>query len=73
MYQELRRDPSGAASVEVCALLVKEGLQKHDPDLRYVGFTIPPDFVIGYGLDVAERYRNLPYVAEYTGPELGQP
>ncbi len=58
----------GAASVEVCALLVKEGLQKDDPDLRYVGFTIPPVFVVGYGLDVDEGYRNLPFVAEYTGP-----
>ncbi len=48
------------ASLEVCALLVKEGLQKTDPDLKYMGFRIPPDFVIGYGLDVAERYRNLP-------------
>jgi hypoxanthine phosphoribosyltransferase len=56
------------ASLDVCALLVKEGLQKVDPDLRYVGFRIPPDFVIGYGLDVAERYRNLPYIAEYAGP-----
>ncbi|MDZ4828452.1 MAG: hypoxanthine phosphoribosyltransferase [Actinomycetota bacterium] len=55
------------ASLEVCALLVKEGLQRTDPDLRYVGFTIPPDFVIGYGLDVAERYRNLPFIAEYCG------
>ena len=49
--------------LEVCALLVKEGLQRVDPDLKYVGFTIPDRFVIGYGLDVAERYRNLPYVA----------
>jgi hypoxanthine phosphoribosyltransferase len=48
------------ASLEVCALLVKEGLQREDPDLKYVGFRIPPDFVIGYGLDVAEKYRNLP-------------
>jgi hypoxanthine phosphoribosyltransferase len=55
------------ASLEVCALLVKEGLQRVDLDLKYVGFTIPDRFVIGYGLDVAERYRNLPYVAEYTG------
>lgn len=53
------------ASVEVCALLVREGLQKRDPDLRYVGFRIPPDFVVGYGLDVTDRYRNLPYVASY--------
>src|SRR5215510_11888208 len=59
----------GPASLEVCALLVKEGLQKIDPDLRYVGFRIPPDFVVGYGLDVAERYRNLPFLAIYTGPE----
>jgi hypoxanthine phosphoribosyltransferase len=56
------------ASLEVCALLVKEGMQKVEPDLRYVGFRIPPDFVVGYGLDVAERYRNLPYLAVYTGP-----
>ena len=55
------------ASLEVCALLVKEGLQKTDPDLKYTGFRIPPDFVIGYGLDVAERYRNLPFIAEYAG------
>jgi hypoxanthine phosphoribosyltransferase len=57
----------GPASVDVCALLVKEGLQREDPDLRYVGFRIPPDFVIGYGLDVRERYRNLPYLCVYRG------
>ena len=57
----------GPASMEVCALLVKEGLQRVDLDLKYVGFTIPPAFVVGYGLDVAERYRNLPYIAEYAG------
>jgi hypoxanthine phosphoribosyltransferase len=55
------------ASLEVCALLVKEGLQRVDPDLKYVGFRIPDRFVIGYGLDVGERYRNLPFVAEYDG------
>src|SRR6187200_661256 len=59
----------GPASMEVCALLVKEGLQRVDLDLKYVGFTIPPTFVVGYGLDVAERYRNLPYSAEYAGSE----
>ena len=59
----LARNP---ASVEVCALIVREGLQKADPDLRYVGFRLPPAFVIGYGLDVAERYRNLPFVATYV-------
>jgi hypoxanthine phosphoribosyltransferase len=58
----------GPRTLEVCALLVKEGLQKTDLDLRYVGFRIPPAFVIGYGLDVDERYRNLPAVHEYDGP-----
>jgi len=43
----------------VCALLVKEGEQRVQLDLRYVGFQIPASFVVGYGLDVAERYRNL--------------
>jgi hypoxanthine phosphoribosyltransferase len=57
------------ASLEICALLVKEGLQKTDIDIRYVGFSIPPTFVVGYGLDVAERYRNLPDIVEYTGPD----
>jgi hypoxanthine phosphoribosyltransferase len=56
------------ASLEVCSLLVKEGLQKVDPDLRYVGFRIPPTFVVGYGLDIDERYRNLPFVCEYANP-----
>ena len=60
----------GPASLEVCSLLVKEGLQKVDPDLRYVGFRIPPVFVVGYGLDVDERYRNLPYVCEYAEPDV---
>jgi hypoxanthine phosphoribosyltransferase len=46
-------------TVDVCALLVKEGEQRVDLDLRYVGFTIPAEFVVGYGLDAAERFRNL--------------
>jgi hypoxanthine phosphoribosyltransferase len=57
------------ASLEVCALLVKDGLQRQDPDLRYVGFRIPPKFVVGYGLDVGERYRNLPFVCVYEGSD----
>jgi len=61
----LARQP---ASLEVCALLVKQGRQPSKLDLRYVGFEIPPDFVVGYGLDVAERYRNLPDVRVYRGP-----
>ena len=55
-------------SLEVCTLLLKDGQQKTDPDLRYVGFVIPPTFVVGYGLDVAERYRNLDQIVEYTSP-----
>src|SRR5215210_3155352 len=51
------------ASLEVAALLHKSGLQKVDIAMRYVGFEIPPEFVVGYGLDFGERYRNLPYVA----------
>jgi hypoxanthine phosphoribosyltransferase len=55
------------ASLEVCALFVRQGKQKTQEDLRYIGFEIPPAFVLGYGLDVGERFRNLPYVCEYAG------
>lgn len=58
----------GARSVEVCALLVREGRQKVDEELKYVGFELPPDFVVGYGLDAGGRFRNLSYIARYTGP-----
>jgi hypoxanthine phosphoribosyltransferase len=51
------------ASLEVCALLQKVGIQRVPLDIRYKGFDIPPDFVVGYGLDFAEKYRNLPYIA----------
>jgi hypoxanthine phosphoribosyltransferase len=51
------------ASLEVCALLTKPERRKIDLPTRYLGFEIPDRFVIGYGLDHAERYRNLPYVA----------
>jgi hypoxanthine phosphoribosyltransferase len=50
-------------SLEVCALLTKPERRKVDLPTRYVGFEIPDRFAIGYGLDHAERYRNLPYVA----------
>ena len=51
------------ASLEICALLTKPARREIDVPVRYVGFEIPNRFVIGYGLDFAERYRNLPYVA----------
>ena len=51
------------ATLEVCALLTKPDRRKVDLPTRYVGFEIPDRFVIGYGLDYAERHRNLPFVA----------
>jgi hypoxanthine phosphoribosyltransferase len=51
------------ASLEVVALLQKTSVQQVELDIRYEGFTIPPDFVVGYGLDFDERFRNLPYIA----------
>ena len=53
----------GPASLEVCALLTKPDRREIDLPIRYVGFEIPNRFAIGYGLDYAERFRNLPYVA----------
>jgi hypoxanthine phosphoribosyltransferase len=53
----------GPATLEVCALLTKPERRRVDLSPRYVGFEIPDRFVVGYGLDHAERFRNLPYVA----------
>ena len=50
------------ATLEVCALLTKPDRREMEVPVRYIGFEIPNRFVIGYGLDFAERYRNLPYV-----------
>lgn len=52
----------GAASVKLCSLLSKPDRRKVEIPINYLGFTIPDEFVIGYGLDFAERYRNLPFV-----------
>lgn len=52
----------GASSVELAALLRKPEAAKVEVDVKYVGFDIPNDFVVGYGLDYAEKYRNLPFV-----------
>ena len=62
----LARQP---ASLEICALLVKEGQQRVPLDVPYVGFEIPAEFVVGYGLDIAERYRNLPDIRVLSEPE----
>jgi len=49
-------------SLEVVALLFKEGKQQTDVDCKYIGFACPDEFVVGYGLDYSEAYRNLPYI-----------
>lgn len=50
-------------SIKLCALLDKPERREIDVDMDYVGFTIPNEFVVGYGLDYAQKYRNLPYIA----------
>ncbi len=50
------------ASVEICAILSKPSRRKADVHPRYLGFEVPDEFVVGYGLDYDEKYRNLPYV-----------
>ena len=57
------------ASLEVCSLLTKPDRRRVDLPIRYVGFEIPNRFVIGYGLDYAQRYRNLDYVAVLNAEE----
>ena len=58
------------ASLELAALLVKEGVERPPLDIKFAGFHIDPDFVIGYGLDYEELYRNLPYVGVIDESEL---
>lgn len=53
----------GAKSIKVCTLLDKPDRRKADIHVDYLGFIVPDEFIVGYGLDYAERYRNLPYVA----------
>jgi hypoxanthine phosphoribosyltransferase len=52
----------GPASLEICSLFWKKGEQAVPLDVKYPGFEIPPVFVVGYGLDYSEKYRNLPYI-----------
>ena len=52
----------GAASVSICALLTKPSRREVEVRAEYVGMEIPDEFVVGYGLDFAEKYRNLPYI-----------
>ena len=66
--QLLRRNP---ASLRICTLLNKPERRTADVPVEYIGFDIPNEFVVGYGLDYAERYRNLPFVGVLR-PEVYQ-
>jgi len=57
------------ASLRLAALLVKDGVERPPLEIAYEGFHIPPKFVVGYGLDLDGKYRNLPYVAEVEGAD----
>jgi hypoxanthine phosphoribosyltransferase len=59
----------GATSVKLVALLDKHERREREVEIDYLGFSIPDAFVVGYGLDFAERYRNLPYIAVIKDPE----
>lgn len=62
----------GAASVKLVALLDKYDRRQREVPIDYLGFSIPDHFVVGYGLDFAERYRNLPFIAILKNPEAAQ-
>src|SRR6266851_284859 len=62
----------GAASVKLAALLDKYERREKDVKIDYLGFKIPDHFVVGYGLDFAERYRNLPFIAVLKNPDAAQ-
>ena len=68
--QLLRRNP---ASLRICALLNKPDRRRSDVPLHYLGFAIPNEFVVGYGLDYNERYRNLPYIGVLKEEIYAQP
>lgn len=57
-------------SIRICTLLDRRGRRKVDLDLDYVGFVVPDKFVIGYGLDLAQKYRNLPHIAVLEDEEI---
>ncbi len=61
----------GARSVRLAALLDKWERREREVEINYLGFKIPDAFVVGYGLDYAERYRNLPYIAVLKDPSIG--
>lgn len=66
-YLEARRP----ASLEICSLFWKRGEQAVPMEVKYPGFEIPPVFVVGYGLDYNEKYRNLPYIGVLNQESIG--
>lgn len=70
-YLKVLLEQRGAASVKVCSLLDKPSRHKVDIEADYLGFSVPDHFIVGYGLDYAEKYRNLPYVGVLK-PEVYQ-
>ena len=60
----------GPTSVRSCVLLVKQGRQEVDVAIDHIGFEIPNEFVVGYGLDYQDEYRNLPYLAALESDDL---
>ena len=65
----LLRNPK---SLEIVTLLDRKERRKVQVPIKYVGFAVPNEFVVGYGLDLGERYRNLPYIAKVEGDKLTQ-
>ena len=65
----LLRNPK---SLEIVTLLDRKERRKVQVPIKYVGFVVPNEFVVGYGLDLGERYRNLPYIAKVEGGKLTQ-
>jgi hypoxanthine phosphoribosyltransferase len=69
VYLKKMLEARGPASIRTCALTRKTKEREASPDLDYVGFEIPDVWVVGYGLDHADRYRTLPYIGIYEPPE----
>jgi hypoxanthine phosphoribosyltransferase len=65
----LLRNPK---SLEIVTLLDRKERRKVQVPIKYIGFVVPNEFVVGYGLDLGERYRNLPYIAKVEGGKLTQ-
>lgn len=71
-YLKHNLETRGPASVRICALLDKPSRRKVSVEADYLGFSIADEFVVGYGLDFAERHRHLPYVAVLSADEYRQ-